>query len=149
MKEVPTRPICIRRIDRGYQWGEEIPIGLFWRRTDLQTLEEHSCLSRRRSSRHVVVSVARSRMLSELTWLGLGFTGTSFVAAPLAAGWCVLSLWLGRRQAALEREGGGIFVGRLCQTPDSISPPSHRDGLQCSDCRCVIRRLPQTGVTVA
>ena len=44
--------------DRGYQWGEEIPIGLFWRRTDLQTLEEHSCLSRGRSSWGVVVSVA-------------------------------------------------------------------------------------------
>lgn len=29
-----------RAIERGYQWGEEIPIGLFWRRTDLPTLEE-------------------------------------------------------------------------------------------------------------
>jgi AAA family ATP:ADP antiporter len=46
-------------------------------------------------------------MLSELTWLGLGLTGISIVAAPLAAGWCPLSLWLGRRQAALAREGGG------------------------------------------
>ena len=27
-------------LDRGYQWGEEIPIGLFWQRTDLPTLEE-------------------------------------------------------------------------------------------------------------
>ena len=27
-------------INRGYQWGEEIPIGLFWRRTDLPSLEE-------------------------------------------------------------------------------------------------------------
>src|SRR5580765_2910811 len=27
-------------IDRGYQWGEEIQIGLFWRRTDLPSLEE-------------------------------------------------------------------------------------------------------------
>jgi AAA family ATP:ADP antiporter len=39
-----------------------------------------------------------------LTWLGLGLTGISFVAAPLAAGWCVLSLWLGRRQGALAKE---------------------------------------------
>lgn len=39
-----------------------------------------------------------------LTWLGLGLTGISFVAAPLAAGWCVLSLWLGRRQVALAKE---------------------------------------------
>jgi ATP:ADP antiporter, AAA family len=36
-----------------------------------------------------------------LTWLGLGFTGIFLVAAPLAAGWCALSLWLGRRQIAL------------------------------------------------
>jgi ATP:ADP antiporter, AAA family len=36
-----------------------------------------------------------------LTWLGLGFTGISLVATPLAAGWCALSLWLGRRQIAL------------------------------------------------
>jgi 2-oxoglutarate/2-oxoacid ferredoxin oxidoreductase subunit beta len=28
-----------RALDRGYQWGEEISIGLFWRRTDLPTLE--------------------------------------------------------------------------------------------------------------
>lgn len=27
-------------IDRGYQWGDEIPIGVFWRRTDLPTLEQ-------------------------------------------------------------------------------------------------------------
>jgi AAA family ATP:ADP antiporter len=39
-----------------------------------------------------------------LTWLGLGLTGISFVAAPLAAGWCALSLWLGRRQVALANQ---------------------------------------------
>jgi len=38
-----------------------------------------------------------------LTWLGLGLTGISFVAAPLAAIWCALSLWLGRRQVAMAR----------------------------------------------
>jgi AAA family ATP:ADP antiporter len=38
-----------------------------------------------------------------LTWLGLGLTGISFVAAPLAAIWCGLSLWLGRRQAAFAK----------------------------------------------
>ncbi len=44
-----------------------------------------------------------------LTWFGLGLTGISFVAAPLAAGWCVLSLWLGRKQNALahRRERSG------------------------------------------
>jgi AAA family ATP:ADP antiporter len=39
-----------------------------------------------------------------LTWFGLGLTGISFVAAPLAAIWCGLSIWLGRKQHALARE---------------------------------------------
>jgi AAA family ATP:ADP antiporter len=38
-----------------------------------------------------------------LTWFGLGLTGISFVAAPLAALWCVLSLWLGHKQRVLAR----------------------------------------------
>jgi AAA family ATP:ADP antiporter len=38
-----------------------------------------------------------------LTLMGLGLTGISFVAAPLAAVWCALSLWLGKRQVALAR----------------------------------------------
>jgi len=38
-----------------------------------------------------------------LTWLGLGLTGISFVAAPLAALWCALSLWLGRKQVVFAR----------------------------------------------
>ena len=38
-----------------------------------------------------------------LTWLGLGLTGISFVAAPLTAIWCALSLWLGRRQQTMAR----------------------------------------------
>jgi 2-oxoglutarate/2-oxoacid ferredoxin oxidoreductase subunit beta len=29
-----------KAIERGYEWGEEIPIGLFWKRTDLPSLEE-------------------------------------------------------------------------------------------------------------
>lgn len=29
-----------KAMERGYQWGEEIPIGLFWKRTDLPSLEE-------------------------------------------------------------------------------------------------------------
>jgi 2-oxoglutarate ferredoxin oxidoreductase subunit beta len=29
-----------KALDRGYQWGDEIPIGLFWKRTDLPTLED-------------------------------------------------------------------------------------------------------------
>lgn len=38
-----------------------------------------------------------------LGWIGLGLAGISFVAVPLALGWAALSLWLGRRQAALSR----------------------------------------------
>ena len=36
--------------------------------------------------------------------LGLGLTGVSFVAAPIAAIWLAVSLWLGRKQSALARE---------------------------------------------
>jgi AAA family ATP:ADP antiporter len=43
-----------------------------------------------------------------LTWLGLGLTGISFVAAPLAAAWCFLSIWLGRKQSALAHEREGL-----------------------------------------
>ncbi len=39
-----------------------------------------------------------------LTWLGLGLTGISWVAAPLAGVWCLLSLWLGRKQVALAKD---------------------------------------------
>lgn len=42
-----------------------------------------------------------------LTWLGFGLTGISFVAAPLAAVWCALSLWLGQRQNALATNNLG------------------------------------------
>lgn len=41
---------------------------------------------------------------SALSWMGLGLTGISWVAAPLAAGWCVLSVSLGRRQTALAHK---------------------------------------------
>ena len=27
-------------MDRGYAWGEEIPIGLFWKREDLASLDQ-------------------------------------------------------------------------------------------------------------
>jgi len=38
-----------------------------------------------------------------LRWLGLGLTGISWFAVPLAAAWCALSVWLGRRQVAACR----------------------------------------------
>jgi len=39
-----------------------------------------------------------------LGWLGLGLTGVSFVAAPIAAVWLLVSLWLGRKQFAMSHE---------------------------------------------
>ena len=42
-----------------------------------------------------------------LTWLGLGLTGISFVAAPLAAIWCGLSIWLGKRQTVMAETRRG------------------------------------------
>jgi AAA family ATP:ADP antiporter len=36
-------------------------------------------------------------------WLGLGLSGVSLVAAPIAAIWLVITLWLGRRQARMAR----------------------------------------------
>ena len=38
-----------------------------------------------------------------LGWLGLNMAGVSLVAAPLAAVWLVVSLWLGKRQSAMAR----------------------------------------------
>lgn len=39
-----------------------------------------------------------------LGWLGLGMAGISFVAAPLAAVWLLISLWLGRQQVLMTRK---------------------------------------------
>ena len=39
-----------------------------------------------------------------LGWLGLGLRGVSLVAAPLAAVWLFVSLWLGRKQVRMARE---------------------------------------------
>ncbi len=37
-------------------------------------------------------------------WLGLGLAGVSLVAAPIAAIWLFVSLWLGRKQVRMTRE---------------------------------------------
>jgi AAA family ATP:ADP antiporter len=37
--------------------------------------------------------------------LGLNLSSISYLAIPVVAGWCVLSLWLGRKQVALARGG--------------------------------------------
>ena len=36
--------------------------------------------------------------------LGLGISNISFVAVPIVAGWCGLSIWLGRKQVAMAHE---------------------------------------------
>jgi AAA family ATP:ADP antiporter len=36
--------------------------------------------------------------------LGLDLNAISWIAVPVTAGWCALSIWLGRRQAALARQ---------------------------------------------
>jgi len=41
---------------------------------------------------------------SGLHALGLNLSSISFIAVPVVAGWCVLSLWLGKREAELARE---------------------------------------------
>ena len=47
-----------------------------------------------------------------LGWLGLTLTGVSFVAAPMAAVWLGISLWLGKRQSVMAR----------VQDSDRVSP---------------------------
>jgi hypothetical protein len=35
--------------------------------------------------------------------MGLGLSSISFIAVPIAAGWCALSIWLGKRQAEMAK----------------------------------------------
>jgi ATP:ADP antiporter, AAA family len=53
-----------------------------------------------------------------LRWFGLTLSGISWAAVPLASGWCVLSIWLGKRQVALAREA----EYRLRDSADAVSP---------------------------
>ncbi|MDX6575994.1 MAG: antiporter, family [Blastocatellia bacterium] len=46
-----------------------------------------------------------------LGWLGLGLTGVSFVAAPIAVVWLFVSLWLGRKQRAMARDAQSTISG--------------------------------------
>jgi AAA family ATP:ADP antiporter len=39
-----------------------------------------------------------------LNALGMGLSSISFIALPVIAGWCFLSLWLGRKQVALASQ---------------------------------------------
>lgn len=45
-----------------------------------------------------------------MQWLGLGLVGISWVAVPFAAIWCVLSIWLGRKQRQLADAKHGQSV---------------------------------------
>jgi AAA family ATP:ADP antiporter len=45
-----------------------------------------------------------------LLWLGLGIGGIALTAAPLAAVWLVLSLWLGRRYVEGQRQGNAVHT---------------------------------------
>jgi ATP:ADP antiporter, AAA family len=45
-----------------------------------------------------------------MQWLGLGLVGISWVAVPFAAIWCVLSIWLGRKQRQLADPKGSQSV---------------------------------------
>ena len=62
-----------------------------------------------------------------LTWLGLGLTGISYVAAPLAALWCVLSIWLGRNRRRSRKRGRGTAVDspRVLDALGSCSTSRH------------------------
>ncbi len=50
-----------------------------------------------------------------LIWFGLGITGISFVAASLAVAWCVMALWLGRKQSTLGQD-------RFAERDDAAAP---------------------------
>ena len=52
--------------------------------------------------------------------LGLGFSSTSFVASPLAALWCILSFWLGKKHLALFRQAQ---IGAEDPQPPNHLPP--------------------------
>jgi ATP:ADP antiporter, AAA family len=59
-----------------------------------------------------------------LTWLGLGLTGISFVAAPLAALWCGLSLWLGRKQVVFARAQQHAATSDISDIAAPLDKPS-------------------------
>jgi AAA family ATP:ADP antiporter len=55
-----------------------------------------------------------------MRWFGLGLAGISWVAVPLGAIWCVLSIWLGRKQRQLaeaKREQHAPLAGTATPEP--------------------------------
>lgn len=55
-----------------------------------------------------------------MQWLGLGLVGISWVAVPVGGIWCVLSIWLGRKQrqlAEIKRDGTAPLPGATAPEP--------------------------------
>jgi ATP:ADP antiporter, AAA family len=53
-----------------------------------------------------------------MQWLGLGLVGISWVAVPFGAIWCVLSIWLGRKQ----RQLADARRDQSAAMPDIVTP---------------------------
>ncbi len=53
-----------------------------------------------------------------MRWFGLGLVGISWVAVPLGAIWCVLSIWLGRKQRQLAE----VKVDQTGPLPGAAAP---------------------------
>ncbi len=56
-----------------------------------------------------------------LQGLGLTLSGISFIAVPVVAGWCVLSLWLAKRQAVLAAKDGCVIRNSFPNTSSHVS----------------------------
>ena len=54
-------------------------------------------------------------------WMGLGLTGISLVAAPLAAIWLFISLWLGRKQVRMAHEHQSYVEGGEGADPSALT----------------------------
>jgi AAA family ATP:ADP antiporter len=55
-----------------------------------------------------------------MRWLGLGLVGISWVAVPIGAIWCTLSIWLGRQQRVLaDAQEKGNQAGAIDAAPEA------------------------------
>jgi len=57
-----------------------------------------------------------------LRWVGLSVAGISWVAAPLAAAWVALSVWLGRRQASAQASTASAAAAASFSCPPQGGP---------------------------
>jgi hypothetical protein len=53
-----------------------------------------------------------------MQWFGLGLVGISWVAVPIGALWCTLSIWLGRKQRQLAE----ARHDQRAAVPDTAAP---------------------------